>query len=77
MKMLNEEQRILFGEQGLMTYPKPVLLIMKLIASVREDTMTVLRFLFWLGNNSEAVMRMNAKGKTYRYIIWCNYQKSR
>ena len=25
----DEEQRLLFGEQGLMTYPKPVLLLMK------------------------------------------------
>lgn len=65
----DEEQRILFGEQGLMTYPKPVLLIMKLIASVREDTMTVCDFFSGSATTAEAVMRMNAKGKTYRYIM--------
>lgn len=65
----DEEQRILFEEQGLMTYPKPVLLIMKLITSVRDDNMVVCDFFSGSATTAEAVMRLALKGKNYKYIL--------
>lgn len=40
----DEEQRILLGKQGLKTYPKPVLLLMKLITSIRDNNMIICDF---------------------------------
>lgn len=65
----DEEQRLLFGEQGLMTYPKPVLLIMKLIASMQQDDMLICDFFSGSATTAEAVMRRCAKGKNYKYIM--------
>lgn len=65
----DEEQRVLFGVQGLMTYPKPVLLIMKLIASMQESEMIVCDFFSGSATTAEAVMRRNVKGGRYKYIM--------
>jgi len=65
----DEEQRILFGQQSLMSYPKPVLLIMKLIASLHKKRMVVCDFFSGSATTAEAVMRSNANGMTYEYIM--------
>ena len=65
----DDELIALFGEQGLMTYPKPVLLIMKLIASLQKEKMTILDFFSGSASTAEAIMRLNVKGKKYRYIM--------
>lgn len=65
----DEEQRILFGEQGLMTYPKPVLLLMKLITSIRDDNMMICDFFSGSGTTAEAVMRLNSIGKNNKFIM--------
>ena len=64
----DEEQRLLFGEQSLMSYPKPVLLIMKLLASLQEESMIVCDFFSGSATTAEAVMRLNTKGKRITYI---------
>ena len=64
----DEEQRLLFGEQSLMSYPKPVLLIMKLLASLQEERMIVCDFFSGSATTAEAVMRLNTKGKQITYI---------
>ncbi len=65
----DEEQRILLGEQGLMTYPKPVLLLMKLITSIRDDSMIVCDFFSGSATTAEAVLRLNALGKNHKFIM--------
>ncbi len=65
----DEEQRVLFGEQGLMTYPKPVLLMMKLLTSVRKEKMIVCDFFAGSATTAEAIMRLNAKGNEMKHII--------
>ena len=65
----DEEQRLLFGEQSLMSYPKPVLLIMKLIASLQKDNFIVCDFFSGSATTAEAVMRLNIKGKNIKYIV--------
>ncbi len=65
----DEEQRILFGEQSLMSYPKPVLLIMKLIASLQKKELTVCDFFSGSATTGEAIMRLNCKGKNIKYIL--------
>lgn len=65
----DEEQRILFGEQGLMTYPKPVLLLMKLITSVRDEKMTICDFFSGSGTTAEAVMRLNSNKSKHNFIM--------
>ena len=65
----DEEQRILFGEQSLMSYPKPVLLIMKLIASLQKKELTVCDFFSGSATTGEAIMRLNCKGNNIKYIL--------
>lgn len=65
----DEEQRILLGEQGLMTYPKPVLLLMKLITSIRDDNMMICDFFSGSGTTAEAIMRLNSNGKKHNFIM--------
>lgn len=65
----DEEQRILFGEQGLMTYPKPVLLLMKLITSIRDDNMVICDFFSGSGTTAEAIIRLNSIGKNNKFIM--------
>lgn len=64
----DDEQRVLLGEQSLMSYPKPVLLIMKLLSSLQENNFTVCDFFSGSGTTAEAVMRLNAKGKNIKYV---------
>lgn len=64
----DEEQRLLFGEQSLMSYPKPVLLIMKLLSCLQKDDMIVVDFFSGSATTAEAVMRLNATGKRHRFI---------
>ena len=65
----DEEQRLLFGQQSLMSYPKPVLLIMKLIASLQQNKMLICDFFSGSATTAEAVMRSNALGKSFNYIM--------
>jgi Adenine specific DNA methylase Mod len=64
----DEEQRLLFGEQSLMSYPKPVLLLMKLLAATQHEEMLVCDFYAGSATIAEAVMRSNVAGKKYKYI---------
>ena len=64
----DEEQRLIFGEQSLMSYPKPVLLIMKLLASLQMKDCIVCDFFSGSATTSEAAMHLNAKGKNIKYI---------
>lgn len=65
----DEEQRILFEEQSLMSYPKPVLLIMKLIASMQKDNFIVCDFFSGSATTAEAIMRLNSKNKNIQFIM--------
>lgn len=65
----DEEQRLIFGEQSLMNYPKPVLLIMKLLISMREEKMIVCDFFSGSATTAEAIMRCNLVGKEFNYIL--------
>jgi len=65
----DEEQRLLLGEQSLMSYPKPVLLIMKLLATLHEKDMLVCDFFSGSATTAEAVLRSNINGKNFRYIM--------
>lgn len=65
----DEEQRLLFGEQSLMSYPKPVLLIMKLLASTQQDEMIVCDFYSGSATTAEAVLRSNSAGKRFKFIV--------
>lgn len=64
----DEEQRLLFGEQSLMSYPKPVLLIMKLLSSLHRDDMIVVDFFSGSATTAEAVMRLQLLHDSLRYI---------
>lgn len=65
----DEEQRVLFGEQSLMSYPKPVLLIMKLLASIQKKDFVVCDFFSGSATTAEAAMRLNVKNKKIQYIM--------
>jgi adenine specific DNA methylase Mod len=66
----DEEQRLLFGIQSLMSYPKPVILIMKLLASIRDKNLFVCDFFGGSATTSEAVKRLNTIDNGNRkYII--------
>ncbi|WP_051688188.1 site-specific DNA-methyltransferase [Desulfofalx alkaliphila] len=66
----DEEQRILFQVQGLMDYPKPVKLITKLIASVRDKNLWLLDFFSGSATAAHAVMLLNAlDGGSRKYIM--------
>jgi adenine-specific DNA-methyltransferase len=56
----DEEQRLLFGVQGLASYPKPTRLLMKLILSVRDEQALILDFFSGSSTTAEAVMALNA-----------------
>lgn len=64
----DEEQRLLFGEQSLMSYPKPVLLIMKLLACLQQKRMLVVDFFSGSATTAEAILRSNVKNKDYNFI---------
>ena len=66
----DEEQRLLFGVQKLMDYPKPSVLILKLLASVRDNDLIVLDFFAGSGTTGDAVMRLNSLDEgCRRYIL--------
>ncbi len=65
----DEEQRLLFEEQSLMSYPKPVLLIMKLLASMQKDNFIVCDFFAGSATTAEAIMRLNSKNKNLQFIM--------
>lgn len=64
----DEEQRLLFGAQSLMSYPKPVLLIMKLISCLQKDELTIVDFFSGSATTAEAAMRLNVLGKKIKTI---------
>lgn len=63
----DEEQRLLFGEQSLMSYPKPVLLIMKLLSTLHREKMMVVDFFSGSATTAEAVMRLSLQND-YRFL---------
>lgn len=65
----DEEQRILFGEQSLMSYPKPVRLILKLLASIRDKNSIVVDFFSGSATTAEATMNLNILDKGSRKFI--------
>lgn len=65
----DEEQRILFGVQKVMDYPKPVKLLYKLIASFREEDYIVLDFFAGSATTAHAVMKLNADTNGNRKYI--------
>ena len=64
----DEEQELLFRNKVLQTC-KPVLLLMKLISSVKDDSMYIATFFPGSGTTAEAVMRLNANGKRHHFIV--------
>lgn len=64
----DEEQRLLFGEQSLMSYPKPVLLIMKLLSSLQKRNLLVVDFFSGSATTAEAAMRLNSTGMKIKTI---------
>lgn len=70
----DEELRLLFGVQKLMDYPKPVRLILKLLASYRNsDRYTVLDFFSGSATTAHAVMKLNAEDGGNRRFIMVQY----
>lgn len=65
----DEEQRQLFGEQSLMSYPKPVRLIIKLLASVQDTNSVVVDFFSGSATTAEATMALNILDKGNRKFI--------
>lgn len=64
----DEEQRLLFGEQSLMSYPKPVLLIMKLLSCLQKQDFLVVDFFSGSATTAEAAMRLNSRGMNIKTI---------
>ncbi len=64
----DEEQRLLFGEQSLMSYPKPVLLIMKLLSCLQKQDLLVVDFFSGSATTAEAAMRLNSRGMNIKMI---------
>lgn len=65
----DEEQRLLFGEQSLMSYPKPVLLIMKLLSCLQKQDLLVVDFFSGSATTAEAAMRLNSRGMNIKTIL--------
>ena len=65
----DEEQRTLFGVQKIMSYPKPVRLLFKLILSYREKELTILDFFSGSATTAHAVMQLNAEDRGNRKYI--------
>lgn len=57
----DEELRLLMGTQKLIDYPKPVRLIKKLIASMRDEEAIVMDFFSGSATTAQAVMELNAE----------------
>lgn len=65
----DEELRKLMEIQGLIDYPKPVQLIAKLIASYRENNITILDFFSGAATTANAVMKLNSEDGGERKFI--------
>ncbi|WP_198543718.1 site-specific DNA-methyltransferase [Petroclostridium xylanilyticum] len=65
----DEELRLIFGIQKLMDYPKPVRLIQKLIASVRDKNAIIMDFFSGSATTAHAVMQLNAEDGGNRKFI--------
>ena len=65
----DEELRILLGIQKLMDYPKPVRLILKLLASYRDKEALILDFFAGSGTTAHAVMQLNKEDGGNRKFI--------
>lgn len=66
----DEELRLLMGTQKLLDYPKPVKLIKKLVASVRDKHAIVLDFFSGSATTAQAIMELNKdNGWNLRYIL--------
>jgi adenine-specific DNA-methyltransferase len=64
-----EEIRLLTGIKNLMDYPKPVRLVEKLIASIRDTDFIVLDFFAGSGTTAHAVMDLNRRDNGNRKFI--------
>jgi len=64
-----EEIRLLTGVKNLMDYPKPVRLVGKLIASIRDTNFIVLDFFAGSGTTAHAVMDLNRRDNGNRKFI--------
>jgi adenine-specific DNA-methyltransferase len=65
----DEEQRLIFGLQKVIDYPKPVQLIYKILASYRDTEFTVIDFFSGSATTAHAVMSLNAEGGGNRKFI--------
>ena len=65
----DEEQRLLFGVQKVMDYPKPVKLIYKIMATYRKNDFIVLDFFSGSATTAHSVMKLNSDDKGNRKCI--------
>lgn len=65
----DEELRLLFGKQRLIDYPKPSLLLAKIICSVRDKNMLVMDFFSGSSTTAEAVIKLNSLDNGRRQFI--------
>jgi adenine-specific DNA-methyltransferase len=64
-----EELRTLFGIERLMDYPKPVKLISKLIASIRDPEAIILDFFAGSATTAQALYKLNVKDNGKRKFL--------
>ena len=67
----DEELRLIFGQQKMFDYPKPVRLILKLIAAYKNKDIVCLDFFTGSGTTGQAVMKLNAEDGGNRKFILC------
>ena len=65
----DEEQRLLFGTQGLVSYPKPIRLLMKILISIRDKNCLILDFFSGSSTMAHAVMELNSIDNGNRKFI--------
>lgn len=65
----DEEQRLLFGVQKVMDYPKPVKLLYKLMASYRNKEYLIMDFFSGSATTAHAVMQLNSNDNGNRKYI--------
>lgn len=64
-----EEIRLLTGVKNLMDYPKPVILLLKLMVSIRENDFIVMDFFAGSGTLAQAVYELNSQDGGKRKFI--------
>ena len=69
----DEEQRLLFGAQKVMDYPKPVQLLYKLIASYRQKDFIIMDFFSGSATTAHAAMQLNTDDGGTRQIIMVQF----